>query len=99
MSVRAALKNTQWCKCMTNINRLPSSWVLGSGHDGYVVMNIWRQQLGWSVKRFEHDERMTKVVLEWEGVPTVANSHSIVRHVFPSGCVYFDSCENCPKRK
>jgi hypothetical protein len=99
MTHRIALRNTQWCKCMSNINQLPSYWALGSGCDGYVIMNLWRKQLGWSVRRFEYDERMTKIALQWEGVPTKASNRSIVKHIFPAGCVFFDSCENCPKRQ
>lgn len=99
MSVRAALKNTHWCKCMKNITHLPSSWALGNGPDGFVIMDIWRQQLGWSARRFEHDEKMKKIVLQWDGVKPDVTRKSMVKHVFPAGCVYFNSCKQCPKRQ
>ena len=98
MSFLNALKNTRWCKCMTNIHSLPSTWVLGSGHDAYVVMKIWRQQLGWSVKAFDHDDSLGNIRLIWEKPDgDKKSSGEIVRHVFPSGNICFKACKDCHK--
>ena len=98
MSFLNALKNTRWCKCMANIHCLPSTWVLGSGHDAYVVMSNWKRQLGWSVRSFEYDERLNSVRLIWENEKKKQEgSNEVVRHVFPEGYVCFTACKDCHK--